>query len=64
MALVVVLMVELVIISKVVLMLELVAKVLVGVDVGTGRGWICGGKCWMVVVCSMAVMSSTIVITK
>lgn len=56
-ALVIMLIVELVAISKVVLTLVLVAKVLVRVSVGTGKGCVCGDKCWMVVVSSMAVMT-------
>lgn len=41
------------IVSKVVLTL----KVLIGVDVSTSRGYVCDGKCWMVVMNSMAVMT-------
>lgn len=37
------------------LSLERVVKVLVGVSVDTGRGCVCGGKCWM------TKMSSTMV---
>lgn len=38
-------MMELVVVSKVVLTLVSVTKVLVGVGVGTSRGSVCGGKC-------------------
>lgn len=51
-------MVALVAVSKVVLVLELVANVLIGVRVDISRGCVCSGKCWIMV------MSSTIVRTK